>query len=85
MQALQYTRALKRIVQDMKVVELLKLLDPLLGTANVAIAEGQKQLFAQLLFGSRAAYERLAEDPTAKKIMRSLDVGSVYDPTRLRN
>ncbi len=42
MQALQYTRALKRIVQDMKVVELLKLLDPLLGTANVAIAEGQK-------------------------------------------
>ncbi len=85
MQALQYTRALKRIVQDMKVVELLKLLDPLLGTANVAIAEGQKQLFAQLLFGSRAAYERLAEDPTAKKIMRSLDVGSVYDPTRLSN
>jgi hypothetical protein len=84
MQALQYTRALQRIVKEMKVDDLIQLLKPLLASgSSVQINPPLKDHFSILLFSSRAGYERLMEiEPTAK-VLRSLRVGEIYEPGRL--
>ena len=84
MQTLEYVRALKKIVEHMRVPELIQLLEPLmLPTSTAQVPQGQKDQFASLLFSSRAGYERLMEDSQIAKILTSLEVGSVYDSARL--
>src|SRR5580700_4545793 len=85
MQALQYAKAVKTIVTDMKVSELISLLYPLLtrGTPNIPITEETKDKFAALLFSSRAGYEHLLEHAQTAKVLKSLKVGEIYDTARL--
>jgi hypothetical protein len=84
LQALQYTRIIKKIVGEMKVRELLNFLEPILTRgANAAINQDQKDRFAILLFDSRAGFARLMENVPTAKVLASLKVDSIYDPTRL--
>jgi hypothetical protein len=84
MQTLQYTRALRRIVQDLKVKELVEFLQPFItrGT-NFQIQQGHRDQFSELLFSSRTGYERLIEDAPTAKILNSLKIDVIYLPARL--
>lgn len=84
MQALQFTRTLRKIIQGMKVTELVRLLEPSLGQpSNSALDQSFKDNFSILLFASGAGFDRLREDPIAEKLLLSLRVELIYAPTRL--
>jgi hypothetical protein len=84
MQTLQFTRALREIVKELKVAELIGFLGPFVTTGtNNQITDGVKDHFSTLLFGSHSGFERLAANATASKILRSLKVDTIYDPARM--
>jgi hypothetical protein len=89
MQTLQYTRALRRIVEEMKVRELINLLAPLMvrpaapNQSNVSIAQDVKERFFDLVFSSRTGYARLMDDASTAKVLESLNVGAIYATARL--
>lgn len=82
MQALQYTRTLTTIVQEMKSEELLRFIDPLL-RGSITLNPQTKDQFSSFLFTSRAGYERLLQDPPTAKVLHSLRIGEIYEPARL--
>jgi hypothetical protein len=84
MQTLHFTRTLREIVMELKVAELIGILTPFVTTGgNNPIAEGVKDQFSTLLFGSHAGFERLAQNATASKILSSLKVNAIYEPARM--
>jgi hypothetical protein len=78
---------LKKIVNDLKVQELVQIMRPWVtrGTPNAGLEEGQKNQFAELLFQSSAGYERLLEHASARSILEALAVKELYEPSRLRS
>jgi hypothetical protein len=84
MQTLQFTRALRRIVQQLKVKELIDFLQPYVATnSNFQVQQSHKDQFSDLLFSSRTGYERLIEDAPTAKILSSLKINAIYQPARL--
>jgi hypothetical protein len=84
MQALEFTRALRKIVEGLKISQLTGLMAPWITTGgNAAIDASQRNQFAALLFESNAAYRRLSEGTATRRILESLGVGNFYEPSRL--
>lgn len=84
MQTIQFTRALKRIVEELRARELLELLDPILTMGStININEGTKNSFSALLFESRVGFYELSKDPQATRILASLKIDQLYAPPLL--
>ena len=84
MQTLQYTRALRKIVKELRVNEIIEFLQPFVGpSTNFQVQQRHKDMFSDLLFSSRTGYERLIEDPSTARILDSLKVDAIYQPARL--
>ncbi len=85
MQALQYTRIVREIVKELKVQDLLSLLNSILRNPpqSHTVDQAMKDRFAILCYGSRAGFERLMADPQASKVVSSLHINEIYEPTRL--
>ncbi len=84
MQTLQFTRALRRIVDELRVLKLIGFLEPFVTQGNTTnISDGHRQEFSALLFGAHAGYQRLNEDPSTARILTSLRVDSAYAAPRL--
>jgi hypothetical protein len=84
MQTLQFTRALRAIVKELKVAELVEFLQPFITQGNtIQITEAQKNRFSELLFASHSGYERLIEDPINKNVISSLKTDEIYQPARM--
>jgi hypothetical protein len=84
MQTLQFTRALRRIVKELKVRELIDFLAPYITKgSNLPVQQPNKDQFSELLFGSRTGFERLSEDAATAKILNSLRIDDIYRPARL--
>jgi hypothetical protein len=83
MQTLEFTRALKEVMKELKVKELIALLAPLtVRTAN-PIDRDAKNQFSSLLFDSHAGYDRLSKNEATRKILQGLGAQEIYEPTRL--
>ena len=84
MQALEFTRALKEIVEELKVKDLIALVTPWLGGTNAGIPDADKDQFSSYLFDSHEGYKRLLRRPTTRQILEALQIGELYEPGRLR-
>lgn len=85
MQALEFTRALKEITDELKVPDLLTILQPWISAPNnQPIPDQTKDQLARLILNSNAAYERLARSPDTREILTQLDIGALYEPGRVR-
>jgi len=84
MQTLEFTRALKEIVEELRIAPLVKLLEEWTtpGGQNTAIASDKKQLFSALLFKSNAGYELLLRQPNTRQILEKMQVSQLYQPSR---
>jgi hypothetical protein len=84
MQTLQYTRALKQIVKELKVTELLAVFRPFtVRGPNANLEQTIKDQISALMFSSRAGFERLGLEPSTAKVLQSLAVDKVYETSRL--
>src|SRR6266699_1523977 len=84
MQTLQFTRALRTIVDKLKTHDLVELLRPYLAVgSNIQFVIQVKDTFAALLFDSRTGYIQLAEEPGTAKVLQSLQIHQVYETSRL--
>jgi len=86
MQTLEFTRGLQEIVKQLKIRDLVALLqswlkDPIV---NANVVEQLKDSFASLLLDSRAGYDRLASSRATHKILQGLSAQELYDPPRIR-
>lgn len=86
MQALEFSRALKEIVRDLKVKELLDIAQPwtTFPGNNNAVPDQTKNQFAQLILNSNAAYEQLIKRADTRQILAQLNLASLYEPSRIR-
>jgi hypothetical protein len=85
MQTLEFTKALKRIVEGLKIPELTALMAPWINprTNAAPIGPNEKNQLAALLFESNAGYRRLSEETNTRRILESVGVGQFYEPSRL--
>jgi hypothetical protein len=86
MQTLEFTRTLRQIVNELKVADLVDLLQKWLpqGAANSAVAQQDKDQFSSLLFNSHAGYDRLFRDnASANAILKHMNIQELYDPARM--
>jgi hypothetical protein len=84
MQTLQFTRALRTMVEKLKTDKLMELLKPFLVVGSaIQIDPSTKDTFAALLFDSRTGYTQLAEEPSTAKVLQSLELDEVYETSRL--
>src|ERR1700732_100647 len=84
MQTLQFTRALKHIVEELKTAELISFTEPLINrNRNVAITDQMRDTFSTLVMASQVGFSRLNEDPSSKAVSDSLKVNKIYAPERL--
>jgi hypothetical protein len=83
-QTLYFTRALARIVKELKAEELISFLQPFTNrsASNSGITESQRDFFAALTIDSQIGYARLREDPQIGKILDALGVHNLYSPQR---
>jgi hypothetical protein len=87
MQTLEFTRALKEIVDKMKVDLLISTLQKWLATLpnqNPPLTEPDKSQFSNLVFDSYAGYSALASSERTARILAGLDVKDFYEANRLR-
>jgi hypothetical protein len=97
MQTLVFTKALTQIVADLKVRELLVILDKWLGKLpyvppgsqqqqqqmSASLNDQDKQQYSSLILDSHAGYDRLSRIETTQKILQRLEANELYDPGRL--
>jgi hypothetical protein len=89
MQTLEFTRALKEIVEKMRVNELIATLgkwlaSPAQPNQNPPLTDQDKSQFSALVFDSYAGYASLLSSERTRRILEGLDVKDFYDPNRLR-
>jgi len=87
MQTLEFTKALKEIVDKMKVDLLISTLQKWLTTSpnqNPPLTEQDKSQFSNLVFDSYAGYSSLASSERTARILAGLDVKDFYEANRLR-
>ena len=79
MQTLQFTRALREILTQLKAAELIAFLEPVLarGSGN-PVSEGHRDQFSQLVMSSQVGFAHLLEDPATKQLLDSLKVSELY-------
>jgi len=84
MQALVFTESLRDIQKELKIGDLITLLESLFSTpSNQAISEDVKTRFSALIFSSHAGYEKLMENQDTRKILELMEVRRFYDPNVL--
>jgi hypothetical protein len=86
MQTLEFTRALQRIVSDLKARELVAFLSQYLAAntqPNKAISVHDKDAFSILIVGSISGISRLENDPVARQIIDSLKIPELYAGPRI--
>jgi hypothetical protein len=84
MQTLKFTRAMGRIVTELKAVDLVGFLEPFLVRGQaVPITQDHRNAFSGLLFESRVGFAELMKDEDAAKILQALAIGELYSPARL--
>src|SRR5579864_8788943 len=84
MQTLQFTRALKQIVEELKTDELFSFIASFVARGgNTSINDQIRDTFSRLVMESRVGFSRLSEDPNTKSVLDSLKVNEVYAPERL--
>lgn len=86
MQSLEFVEALKKIVRELRVVELTNLLRPWVKTpnTNVPFDDALKNQFVALVFDSHSGYERLLLDAETRPILEQMEVSRFYEAGRLR-
>jgi hypothetical protein len=87
MQTLEFTDALKEIVNKMKVDLLIATLQKWLTISpnqNPPLTEQEKSQFSNLVFDSYAGYSSLASSERTARILAGLDVKDFYEANRLR-
>jgi len=84
MQALEFAHALKEITHELRVQELLDVVQPWTnpGASNQIPVE-QKQHFTKLLFSSYSGYEKLMTRPSTRKVLEELNVAEFWEASRL--
>jgi hypothetical protein len=86
MQALEFTRALREIKEELRVADLTALLQPWIAPgSNAAVDDGTKNRFADLLFTSNSGYRKLLGRTATRRILENLQVEQFYEPSRLRS
>jgi len=84
MQTLQFTRALKRIVSEMKADELSQILTQVLSKdQNRNITLDLRNQFSTLLFESRVGFYELSKDSVAHRVLDALGINELYSPPHL--
>jgi hypothetical protein len=82
MQSLEFTHAFKEIVSELKIQEILGILDPWLNLGS-NLDPKKKEQFTKLLFDANAGYRQLMTQPAARSILEELNVGEFLEPSRL--
>jgi hypothetical protein len=83
MQALEFTKALREIVGELKVRDILAILDPWLKTGNVGVSEPQKQQLTSVLFDANAGFRQLMTQSATRSVLDSLNAREFLEPSRL--
>jgi hypothetical protein len=84
MRALNFVDALERIVAEMKVRELITLLQPwLVPAGNAQVQPAQREQFTRLVFESHSGYERLLQADGTRNVLNALNAGEIYEPGRM--
>jgi hypothetical protein len=84
MQSLEFTHAFKDIVHELKIQEILGILDPWLTPGTTSnLDPKQKEQFTKLLFDANAGYRQLMTQPAQRRILEELNVGEFLEPSRL--
>src|SRR5262249_14391532 len=84
MRALAFVHALERIVAEMKVRELVTLLQPwLVPAGNIQIQPAQREQFTRLVFESHSGYERLLQADDTRNVLSALSAAEIYEPGRM--
>lgn len=86
MQTLEFTRALEEIVNELRVGELVLLLQKWLTptAGSVAISDADKDNFQGLILSSHSGYDRLMRAEATRKIIEGLKLKEVFEASRLR-
>jgi hypothetical protein len=84
MQTLEFTRALKEIVKELKVPELISIMQPWMNAGvQLVVDEATKGNFSTALLGSYAGVERLSQLEATGKILKGLGIHEMYSAPRL--
>jgi hypothetical protein len=87
MQTLEFTRALAEIVKELRVVQLVPLMQGWLTSPNLnpqtPLNAQEKERFSQMIFASHAGYDWLLRTEATRKILQSLKAQDLYEPTRM--
>ena len=84
MQALEFSNAFKEITRELKVVELIQAIQPLINVGqNAQVDEPSKQQLLTLLFDANAGYRQLRTKPAERELLDALPVGEMFEPSRL--
>ncbi len=88
MQTLEFTKALKEIVDKMRVGQIVSTLGKWLVSQpqgqNPNLSDQDKSEFSTLMFDSYAGYASLLGSESTRKILEGLDIKDFYEPNRLR-
>jgi hypothetical protein len=86
MHTFEFISGLEQITKQLKIRELLELIQPWVDSniGNQNIAAEQKDLFTNLLLDSKAAYHELKRNSAEKSMLSELGIDQFYEPARLR-
>jgi hypothetical protein len=86
MQTLEFTRALREILSELKVNELASVIRPwaAVGAPAQPITDDNRNQFSATLFASYSGFDRLQHSASAAKILGKLNVGQFYEAGRMR-
>jgi hypothetical protein len=86
MQTLEFTRSLTEITKELKIPELVALLNSWLvvNSGGAGLSDPDKDRFAKLVFNSNSGYDWLLRTETNGKILEHLNVAELYEAGRLR-
>src|SRR5438874_8457508 len=84
MQALDFSSAFKEIVRELRVTELIQVMQPLINIGqNANIDEPTKQQFLTLCFDANAGYRQLKTKQKSRELLDALSIGEMFEPGRL--
>jgi hypothetical protein len=83
MQALDFTKALTEVAEDLHLKDLLGLIEPWLQPNQVQITSDQKRRFTQSPVSSNAAYEFLLRKETTRAVLEKLQIGELLEGERV--
>jgi hypothetical protein len=89
MQTLEFTRALREIVKELRADEIVTTIQGWFQTQFAPqqpppLIDQVKDSFSELLLSSRSGYDRLSTQPATGRILVGLGVKDFYDPGRIR-